>query len=145
MSSELQKRALRLLARREHTRAELARKLAGDATSAELGALLDQLEARKHLSEERYAETRARQLSRKFGALRVRRDLVAKGVAPELAARFAADAEKADLDRARAILERKYRTQANSPTERARRMCFLQSRGFSEHVIRRAVGPARPG
>ena len=141
MKDELKARALRLLARREHTRAELARKLAPDAESPEvLEVLLGQLEGRKQLSDERYAEARAHRLSQKFGALRVRRELVAKGVEREAAARFAADAEKTDLARARSILARKYRTAATSPSERARRMRFLLSRGFSGDVIRRALG-----
>ena len=137
---DLKARALRLLARREHTRAELAGKLAGDAASAEeLDALLAQLEGRKQLSDERYAEARAHRLSRKFGALRVRRELVAKGVEKEAAARFAADVEKSDLQRARSILARKYRTLATTPSERARRTRFLLSRGFAGEVIRRAL------
>ena len=143
MSDELKARALRLLARREHTRAELARKLAPLAGSpAELEALLGMLEMRKQLSDERYAEARAHQLSRKFGALRVRRELVAKGVEPETAARFAADLEKADLERARSILARKYRVPPSAPKERARRARFLQSRGFSADVIRRSLALA---
>jgi regulatory protein len=144
LSDELKARALRLLARREHTRAELARKLASEAASpAVLAALLDQLEMRKQLSDERYAEARAHRLSRKFGALRVRRELVAKGVEPDAAARFAADVEKTDLERACLILARKYRLAATAPKERARRMRFLQSRGFSVDVIRRALGSFR--
>jgi len=141
LSDELKARALRLLARREHTRAELARKLAPAAGSREkLETLLDLLEASKRLSDERYAEARAHGLSRKFGALRVRRELVAKGVEREAAARFAADIEKTDLERARSILARKYRTRTIAPKERARRARFLQSRGFSGEVIRRALG-----
>ena len=144
MSDELRARALRLLARREHTRAELARKLAPEAASSDvLDALLVQLEGRKQLSDERYAEARAHQLSRKFGALRVRRELVAKGVEPGAAARFAADVEKSDLERARSILGRKYRAPATNPKERARRARFLQSRGFSPDVIRSALGRFR--
>ena len=141
MSDELRARALRLLARREHTRAELARKLAPEAASRDvLETLLVQLEGRKQLSDERYAEARARQLSRKFGALRVRRELVAKGIERKAAARFAADVEKTDLQRAHLILARKYPTRATAPQERARRARFLQSRGFSPDVIRRALG-----
>jgi regulatory protein len=143
LSDELKARALRLLARREHTRAELARKLAPDAESpVKLEALLDQLDARAQLSDERYAEARTHQLSRKFGALRVRRELVAKGVEREVAARFAADVEKTELERARSILARKYRTPATAPKERARRGRFLQSRGFSADVIRRSLALA---
>ena len=144
MSDELRARALRLLARREHTRAELARKLAPEAESSDvLKALIDQLSSRSQQSDERYAEARAHQLSRKFGAARVRRELVAKGIEREAAARFAADVETTDLERARAILARKYRTRASGPKERARRVRFLQSRGFSPDVIRRALGPFR--
>ncbi|HEX5611726.1 MAG TPA: regulatory protein RecX [Burkholderiales bacterium] len=140
MSAELQRRALRLLARREHTRAELARKLASDAgTNPALQALLQSLEARGLISEERYAEARAHQLSRKFGALRVRRELVAKGIAPEIAARFTADLRKNEIERASSILARKYKNAAASPRERAQRMRFLYARGFSEEVIRAAL------
>jgi regulatory protein len=143
LSDELKARALRLLARREHTRAELARKLAPDAESpVKLEALLDQLDARAQLSDERYAEARTHQLSRKFGSLRIRRELVAKGVEREVAARFAADVEKTELERARSILARKYRTPATAPKERARRARFLQSRGFSADVIRRSLALA---
>ena len=144
MSDDLKARALRLLARREHTRAELARKLAPDAGSPDvLKELIEQLTSRAQLSDERYAEARAHHLSRKFGAARVRRELVAKGIEREAAARFAADVEKTDLERARSILARKYRDPAAAPKERARRARFLQSRGFSLDVIRCALDSLR--
>ena len=139
MSAELERRALRLLARREHTREELARKLAPEASNPQLASLFEKLEARGFLSEARYAEVRARQLARKFGFLKIRRELVAKGVAAETATRFAADLRKSDLERARAILQRKFKSDATSPQERARRMRFLYSRGFSQEVIRAAL------
>ena len=73
---------MRLLARREHSRAELARKLAPHAGSAqELQTLLDSLIEKKQLSDERYASERARWLARKYGPARIRHDLRAKGVA----------------------------------------------------------------
>ena len=143
-AAELQTRALRLLARREHSRAELVRKLAPHAPSSEaLQQLLDALAAKKQLSDERYAEARAHQLARKSGAERVRRDLLAKGVSQEVAVRLAADSGRGDLERARAILARKYRSAATTLQERARRARFLQSRGFSAEVIRSAVGGFR--
>ena len=70
---ELKVRALRHLTRREHSRAELARKLAPHAESPQaLEAVLDELAQRKQLSDERYAETRAHSLSRKYGAAKIR-------------------------------------------------------------------------
>ena len=82
---ELRARALRLLARREHTRQELERKLSPHAgSSEELKGLLAGLRQKNQLSEERFAEERARRLSRKYGAARIRQDLKAKGVSEEL-------------------------------------------------------------
>ncbi|HSG76457.1 MAG TPA: recombination regulator RecX [Burkholderiales bacterium] len=136
-AQELKARALRHLARREHSRAELARKLAPHAESPEaLGQLLDALAAKKQLSDERYAEARARQLARKYGAARIRQDLKAKGVDEGIVERVSAEDEAV---RATAILSRKYRAPATTAMERARRMRFLQSRGFSHDTIRRVV------
>lgn len=131
---ELKARALRHLARREHSRAELARKLAPRAASPEaLEQLLDALAAKKQLSDERYAEARAHQLARKYGAARIRADLKSKGIAAEIAARAGAIDER---ERAAAILARKYRSAAGTREERARRARFLQARGFSHDTIR---------
>jgi regulatory protein len=131
---------LRLLARREHSRSELARKLAPRAQSAEaLEHLLDELTRRKQLSDERYAEARARQLARKYGAARIAHDLRTKGIAEHTAASATAGASADEIERAREILRRKYRLPATTLAERARRARFLQSRGFPHEVIRRVV------
>ena len=137
---ELKARALRHLARREHSRAELERKLAPHAESpAALEQLLDALAAKRQLSDERYAEARAHQLSRKYGAARIRQDLKAKGIDDDIAGKISAEGEAA---RAAAILARKYRAPATTRMELARRMRFLQSRGFSHDTIRRVVSSA---
>lgn len=131
---ELRARALRLLARREHSRLELRRKLAPRAESGEvLESLLDDLQRKNQLSEARYAEGRARWLSRKYGAARIRQELKAKGLGDALVDGVSSEGE---LERAKAILERKYREPATTAEERARRMRFLQSRGFSSEIIR---------
>ena len=123
--------------RREHSRAELARKLAPYADSAEsLAAVLAELASRKQLSDERYAEARAHWLSRKYGAAKIRQDLKAHGVADAIIERVSNGGEE---ERARAILARKYRTVATTREEKARRARFLQSRGFSYDTIRRAL------
>ena len=134
---ELRARALRLLARREHSRAELERKLGPHAGSPEVVAgILEALVQKAQLSDRRYAEERVRVLSRKYGAARIRQDLKAKGVDRQLIARVSTDGE---LERARIILGRKYREPATTREQRAKRMRFLQSRGFSHEIIRGAV------
>ena len=131
---ELKARALRYLVRREHSREELARKLAPHAASPEiLEGTLNWLESTNKLSNQRFAELRAHQLARKYGAARIRQDLKAKGIDdyPVSAA--------GELERAKAILARKYRAPATSREEHARRARFLQGRGFSYDTIRSAL------
>jgi regulatory protein len=141
---ELKARALRLLARREHSRAELAAKLAPHAGSpGAVEGLLDDLAARRLLSDARFAEARAHQLARKYGAARIRHDLRSKGIAEELLQRVAPP--EGELERARAILERKYRAPAATREERARRARFLHSRGFSYDLIRRLLSSRDTG
>jgi regulatory protein len=124
--------------RREHSRHELARKLAPHAESAEiLEGLLRELESRKQLSNERFAEARARQLARKYGTARIRHDLKSKGVAEELSSRAVAALN--EVENAKHILARKYRNAATTREERAKRARFLQSRGFSYETIYQAV------
>jgi regulatory protein len=136
-AAELKARALRYLARREHSRAELARKLSPYAESQQLlEGLLGELEGRKLLSNHRFAEMRTHILSRKYGAARIRHDLKSKGVPDELVTSVSAEGE---LERAQEILRRKYKTPATTREERAKRARFLQGRGFSLDTIYRLV------
>jgi len=135
----LKARALRYLVRREHSRAELARKLSPFAASAEiLEVVLHELESRKQLSNERFAEQRTHVLSRKYGAAHIRQDLKSKGVESEVIDRISSAGE---LERAQVILARKYRQPASTREERAKRARFLQSRGFSFDVIKKLSSP----
>jgi regulatory protein len=136
----LRGRALRLLAQREHSRKELAGKLAPHAESPqELEALLDALAAKRQLSDQRYAEARAYTLSRKYGAARIVHDLKAKGVDPALAEHAAEAARASELERAREAWRKKIGAPPQSREERARQIRFLQSRGFSFDSIRSVV------
>jgi len=136
-ATELRARALRLLARREHSRAELARKLAPHAESDDaLQQVLEKLVEKKQLSDERFAAERARWLSRKYGAARIRQDLRQRGLDRQLIDGVSSEGE---LERASAILSRKYREPAGTHAERAKRMRFLQSRGFSSEIIHRLL------
>lgn len=134
---QLKARALRHLVRREHSRAELARKLAPHAPSAQaLEALLDLLLSKRQQSDERYAQERARTLSRKYGAARIRQDLKARGIEAQI---INGISSRDELERASAILKRKYRAPAQTRAEQAKRARFLQGRGFSMDVITRLL------
>lgn len=138
----LKARALRLLALREHSRAELHTKLARHVQEGEdLPALLDGLEARGLISAERVAESVAHQRAPRFGARRVAQELRAKGLDEDLIRATAASLAATELERARAVWRQRF---GNAPPpasqqERARQMRFLAARGFAGDVVRRVV------
>ncbi len=139
MSGTLRERALRLLARREYARAELARKLAPHAESGEaLDALLDDLTARRLLSDERYVEMRMNARAARYGNARLAYELRTQGVSDELVAAALAASDD-ELSRARAAWQRKFGAGAQDDAERARQMRFLLSRGFSGETVRRVL------
>jgi regulatory protein len=141
MSSSLRERALRLLARREHARKELARKLAPHAESAEeLEQLLDDLCARRLLSDERYVEMRMNARSARFGNARLAHELRTQGVAGELVDTALSEATD-ELSRAREVWQRKFGalSEALDASGRARQIRFLMGRGFSGETIRRVL------
>jgi len=136
----LRSRAIAYLARREHSRAELARRLAPHAADPdEIPALLDELARRKLLSDDRYAEARAHTLARKVGVARIEHELRAQGLDAGTIARATREVRATELDRAREAWRKRFRTPAANALEKAKQMRFLQGRGFSFEVIRRVV------
>jgi regulatory protein len=139
MSNSLRERALRLLARREHARVELSRKLLPYAESAEqLAGLLDELAARQLLSDERYVEMRLHARSSRFGNARLAHELRTQGVAEDLVKEALASGTD-ELMRAQQVWQRKFESLPVDATERARQMRFLLSRGFSGDTTRRVL------
>ena len=141
MDASLRERALRLLARREHSRAELARKLATHAESPEsLDAVLDDLVARRLLSDERYAEMRLNVRAARFGNARLAQELKTQGVDGALVEAALSGCEE-ELARARRVWQRKFgdREMPDDAAGRAKQMRFLMSRGFSGETIRRVL------
>ena len=140
MTNELRQQAIRLLARREHTRAELGRKLAGLGTQEEIAAVLADMEASQLQSDNRTAENYLRSNASRLGASRLRHTLKSRGVAPETIDEQLAQADLPDeLERARAAWSRKFSAAPANPKEWARQARFLQSRGFAGDIVRRLL------
>lgn len=137
---KLRERALALLARREHSRAELARKLAPHDEADELSALLDALERENLLSNARYAEALAHARAGKHGSVRLKADLREKGVPEAVMAEVIGAARAHDLEAARAVWRKKFGHPPGDLQERARQMRFLASRGFPADVVHKVVG-----
>ena len=133
-------RALSHLARREHSRTELGRKLARHAaSSAEVDAVLEQLQHQRLLSDERFAGMVARTRGARFGTARVRQELKAHGLDDTLVRATVADLRASELSRARALWTRRFGAPPADAAERLRQMRFLAGRGFAPEVIRKVV------
>lgn len=137
----LKGRALALLARREHSREELQRKLAAHEQSpGQLQAILDDLQAKGFINEERVIESVIHRRASKLGDVRIRQELQAKGLPPEAMAQALVQLKGTELERAREVWQRKFGEIATEPKEHARQARFLISRGFPAEVVRKIVG-----
>lgn len=136
----LKGRALRLLAQREHSRAELERKLRQhEAEPGELARALDDLQAKGFINEQRVLESVLFRRAPRLGALRVRQELQAKGLAPQAIAQAVAELQRTEVERARAVWRKKFGEPAADAQGRAKQMRFLTARGFGGETIQRVV------
>jgi len=132
---------LDLLARREHSRRELGRKLAQKAFDPDtIREVLDALEREGLLSSGRFAESFvAARAARGQGPVRIARELAERGVESP---RDWLDDARYDWDRLARDVRRKKFGEAlpNAFKDKARQARFLEYRGFSQDQIRRALG-----
>jgi regulatory protein len=128
--------ALRLLARRDHSRAEMKAKLAAGAESEEeLDSVLDALQAECLLSDQRYANGRVATRAVRYGNVRLKHELRQHGISDDdIAAALPEGGDEAA--RCRAVWARKFGCLPTDASERGRQMRFLQYRGFSGEAIR---------
>ena len=138
--SSLRSRVLRMLARREHSREELKRKLGGAETvPGELDRLLDEFEKQGWLSEHRLADQAVVLARGRYGSRRVLDQLRQKGVTGEPFAR-ALDALKAqELESAQAVWRKRFGRPAADLSEKAKQARFLAARGFAPEAIQQVL------
>jgi regulatory protein len=133
-------RALRLLSTREHSRAELERKLAPyEEEPGALAKVLDTLQAKDFINEGRVLESVIHRRSAKLGAQRIKQELQAKGLEPEAVARALDTLRASEVERAREVWRKKFSQPPADASERAKQMRFLAGRGFGGDAIRRVV------
>ena len=134
---------MRYLAAREHSRAELERKLAGHAESPEqLAGVLDELQAKDFISEARVIESVVNRRQAKLGAVRIKYELQSKGLAPEAVAEAVSSLKASEVERAREVWCKKFGEPALDAAARGKQMRFLAARGFGSDAIRRALSQA---
>ncbi|BCB61198.1 MULTISPECIES: regulatory protein RecX [Halomonadaceae] len=137
--------AIQLLARREYSRVELARKLQQKSfDGVEIEACLDALAEQSLQSDARFAESFVRsRIARGQGVIRIKGELRQRGIDQEtLTAALAAVEEREAVDwfeLAKETLARRYDSPGDTPKERAKRERFLATRGFDFEQIRYAL------
>ncbi|MEM7401639.1 MAG: regulatory protein RecX [Pseudomonadota bacterium] len=130
--------ALDILSRREHTRLELFRKLkAKEFSEEEIEAQIDTLINEGLQSDERYTESYVNmRRNRGYGPLKIKQELQQRGISSELVNSFVEFNDEIWIDTAYQAYEKKFAAKPlDSANERAKRMRFLQSRGFTGDII----------
>ena len=138
----LKGRALRYLAGREHSRAELVRKLARhEEEPGQIERVLDDLQAKDFISEARVVASVINRRAASLGGARLRQELQAKGIAPERVRAAVAELKDTELERAQAVWRKRFGEAATDTKQWARQVRFLMARGFSADVVRSVVPP----
>jgi len=141
MRPSLRVRALRLLAARERSRAELRRKLADDDTDpGELESVLDELQREGLLSEARLAEQLIHAARGRYGSRRVLERLRERGLDGEALERAEQALKVQELESARAVWHKRFGRPPATLQEKAKQARFLAGRGFSNQVIHCVLG-----
>lgn len=162
----LKGKALALLAARDYARAEMERKLLhwlelrarahaealtpADIQPPEAGldpaerlraihAVLDEMQQKQFQSDERAAQSLVYRRAGKLGTARIAQELRRKGLDDNTIAGALDTLEGSELERARAIWEKKFGQPPATPQERAKQMRFLASRGFGGDTVRRVL------
>jgi regulatory protein len=133
--------AMKLLARREHSRAELAAKLAKRGyQQTETDAVLDECEAQNWLDDQRYAELYIRQRKEAlYGPLRILAELQQRGIHGEPEG-LSATPEMEWRANAAQLREKKFGLAGDLDwNERGRQGRFLTQRGFTMGQIEYAL------
>lgn len=139
----LMARALKLLAQREHSRLELQTKLAEHAPTSEvLTNLLDLLEQRNLLSDERAAEQILHSRRSRYGSRRIVFELQSKGIAEHLIAATLEELKTTELSSAQTIWHKKFGAVPANHVERGKQERYLAGRGFSFDVIGQVLANA---
>lgn len=139
----LKGRALKLLAQREHSRLELQRKLVAHVQEGEdLPAILDELEKRGFINEQRVVASVIHSKASRFGTARLVQELRSKGLDDEAVREAGEQLRDTELQRATDLWRKRFGTPPADLKEKAKQLRFMASRGFSSAVASRVLREA---
>ena len=132
--------AIRLVARREHTRLELTKKLiVRGFERGDVDTLLNDFEEKGWLDERRYIDIFLRAKRCRYGSLKLIRELEVRGISRDLIEEVRPGIQSGELDAAQGVWQKRFGVQPKNSTELAKQIRFMQSRGFEQEVIKSVV------
>ena len=139
----LKGRALKLLSQREHSRLELQRKLAAYVEEGDdLPAILDELEKRGFISEQRVVASVIHSKASRFGTARLVQELRSKGLDDDAVRDASEQLRDTELQRATDLWRKRFGTPPADLKEKAKQLRFMAARGFSSAVVSRVLRDA---
>ena len=136
-------RALEYLGKREYSYAELGQKLKvyleEDEDAEVINAILEDFKSRGWLSDKRFTEQIVHARQAKFGVAKIAHELREKGVSQELIEVAVEQVTGNELNNAKEIWRKKFKTSPASREEWAKQARFLQSRGFGFDTIKKIL------
>jgi regulatory protein len=106
-----------------------------------VSALLDDLEKRKMLSDDRYAEMRIRLRAPRYGNTRLQQELAQKGIDRDTIAAVLSE-QPDEHSRCRDLWLKKFGQAPRDMNERMRQTRYLASRGFAMRTIQQVIRSA---
>jgi len=145
----LKKRALYYLGKRDYSRVELKRKILAYSESLEISGVdldlvLDELEKKDWLSDDRFSEQFVLAKKRKFGARKIAFELKLRGVNEFIINRVLKTIKDDEFLLAKKIWEKKFNQIPISIDEKAKQIRFLQSRGIEVTIIHQILSGKSP-
>lgn len=143
----IEKLAIGLLARREHSAKELVRKLTAKGYERDaVAAVIEEIREQGWQSDERYTESWIRhRASAGFGPYRIRQELREKGIEAKNIEKGLQESQIDWYESARDAYNRRFRNcLALDGKEISKRRRFLQGRGFDAEQIKYAMATSDP-
>ena len=146
---QLKKRALYYLGKRDYSRVELGRKILTyseslEISKADLELVLDELEEKDWLSDDRFSEQFVLSKKRKFGARKIAHELKLRGVDESIISRALREIKDDEFLLAKKIWEKKFNQIPITIDEKAKQIRFMQSRGIEVAIIHQILSGKSP-
>ena len=146
---QLKKRALYYLGKRDYSRVELGRKIftyseSLEINKADLELVLDELEEKDWLSDDRFSEQFVLSRKRKFGARKIAYELKLRGVNESIISRVLREIKDDEFLLAKKIWEKKFNQIPITIDEKAKQIRFMQSRGVEVAIIHQILSGKSP-